>query len=442
MPRLLSTAEIIDIRERVHPDVHDDSCEVCSVFSTMSAMVSLIDIRADFDPDEPRDEDGKWTSSGGGGGAGGDTTNVYATPVAPTNVGTDYEPADRSPEIDDKVRAAVEDKAVAQAAIDNPTIKDFGHDPQSFNQYTAGAAKMMVASGIAAKMDSKYDTQLLGTNGGEQITTLLTADDMWMKDNEDHYNYAGKVSGFTDKWSVGLLANGEAILGNDPALLTNLREQSVSNLVAKWAGTSNDHSVESMAMQESAIKEFNLTGTTDWDDKKSASGYGTSYDFIDNAGVHHTFDDQVQSELDKNGDMYQAFLRAQYGNTQQFFKDNSITAVTAYRGFDFTDLGEFDEGNEDYPTWADSDNSDDVPEESNNFTWTDDVSLRPLSSFTYDRNSALVFAGDVLEGGSTGRVVSGVIPVARILSTAVTGNGCLGEREMVVLGGTDKWTIQ
>lgn len=67
MPRLLSTTDIIEMRERVHPDVHDNSCEVCVVFSTMSAMVLLLDMKADFDPDEPRDDNGKWTSGGSGG---------------------------------------------------------------------------------------------------------------------------------------------------------------------------------------------------------------------------------------------------------------------------------------------------------------------------------------------------------------------------------------
>ena len=58
-PKLLSTDEIIEMRGRVHPDVHDDSCDVCAIFSTMAAMVLYLDIDS-----EPRDDLGRWTTSG------------------------------------------------------------------------------------------------------------------------------------------------------------------------------------------------------------------------------------------------------------------------------------------------------------------------------------------------------------------------------------------
>jgi hypothetical protein len=430
MPRLLSSAEIIEIRERVHPDVHDDSCKACSLFSTMAAMILLIDMRADFDPDQPRDESGKWTSSGGGDSSGGGGV----VPLSET---------DSTGSVDDKVREAVETRAVGQAAIDNPTmsLKDFGNSPETFNQFVATSAKSNVASDIATRMGTKYDDKLItgGYVGMGQwpapatpVDQLLDHDSVWVKEG-DSLTYVGAEDSVFGKQyldeapSTNSLGDTETMRGDDPRVAQWLREESVSKLVTNWAETSNDHSVVSMAMQESAIKEFNLTGTAKWD------GDGEDTDTMKQDMAEGT-----QKELDKNGDMYQAFLRAQYDNTQQFFKDNGITQVTAYRGFDFSDVGEFSEGSQTLPDWADAENADETDDE--NYTWNADIPLRPLSSFSYDPDSALNFSGG--EGTETGVVIGGVVPVSRVLSTAVTGVGCLGEREVVLLGGTDKWTIR
>lgn len=440
MPRLLSTDEIIDIRERVHPGVHDDTCEVCSVFSTMAAMVLLIDIRADFDPNQPRDDDGKWTSSGGGDSGGSDSAIVpLSDSQYPANTGS----------VDEKVAAAVETKAVAQALTDHPDnetlLKNTNEAPiisLALSTLPASSAKAMVTDDIAGRLETKYDTQLLGNNGGVAVTSLLTEDDLWMKVKTDidpngpmrvrtTYNYFGKTNSLSDKWSTGLLANGDAVLGNDPALLPSLRADAISNLVSRWAETSHNSSVVSIAMQESATKEFNLTGIGTWDESENTDE------------MNQDLAQSVQSELTKNGDMYQAFLRAQYDSTQQFFKDNGISQVTAYRGFKFdgeynTQLTPDEQVPGAMPSWAVPEEQDDFNDDGN--TWNADIPLRPLSSFSYDPNQASNFAGSGYT--DTGRMIAGVVPVSRVLSTAVTGNGCLNEREMVLLGGTDKWTVR
>jgi len=394
-------------------------------------------IRANID-DEPRDDHGRWTT-------GGDGTDVYANPVVPRDASS-------------KVTVDVElAKAIGTHKANGETVDDFlGHsnvyDPE------ASGAKAMVAHNIAEEMDSKYDTKLLGTNGGKPVTSLLTENDVWLHDpsgdytGENVYNYIGTKADYMSSMWVGSnekdfaqgVSDGSIKLGNDPTLLTDLREDAVSKLVTSWARSSNDHNVASMAMQVSAVKEFNLKGTTEFDDARD--GNGLSYDFIDNEGIHHTFADQVQDEVAKNGDMYQAFLRAQYDNTQQFFKDNGITQVTAYRGFDFTGRtsesaeGPIEESPE-FPKWADPERQDDIDDSTE--TWTADVSLRPLSAFAYNRDSAVLFSGPHgIAMPGTGAIISGVIPASRILSTALTGNGCLGEKELVVLGGTDTWTVE
>lgn len=412
MPRLLSTTEIVEMRGRVHPEFHDDSCEVCAIFSTVSAMVLLLDMRADID-DEPRDDDGRWTSGGGG------SINVYATPIVALS------DTDSNGGVDDRVSEAVGGGATVQ--WDSAGSPDIGRD---------GYTKAMVASNIAAKMDPKYDTQLLGnTTDGLPQTNFLTKDFVWSQRRvgsatSGSWYYRGGSGNSQDQKDH--LADGTMKLGDDPTLRSDLREEAVSKLLGRWAGTSNNNSVQSLAMQNAAIKEFNLTGTATWSDPENTDE------------MNQDMADAVENETAKNGDMYQAFLRAQYDNTQQFFKDNNISTVTAYRGFDFSDgdvmekTSEFPGTEPTLPKWADSENADEVNDD--NGSWNNDISLRPLSSSSYGPDTALIFAG----GGDTdaGRVIAGEVPVSRVLSTAMTGLGCLHENEMVLLGGTDKWTIR
>jgi hypothetical protein len=454
MPRLLSTAEIIEIRERVHPEFHDDACEVCAVFSTTAAMIMLLDIRADID-DEPRDENGRWTSGGDG--------SESAPAIVPLSE------TDSVGDVDEKVALAVETTAISQTIKDTSSKvltqylkpETTSHDTNVAifsNRSIEVSAKAMVARDIASRMDSKYDNQLLGSisfdksdsaeTGSEpepqnlQVMSLFTKDDVWRVDPlaNDPPSYQGKLSENPDLEKYFGKNNGEidephVTTGDDSMVRTQLREDAVSNLVQTWAQSSNDHNPYSLAIQESAAKEFGLTNTAPWDTEEQT----TFQDWVvSNPEAKVPLDSAVQKDLDKNGDMYQAFLRAQYDNTQQFFKDNGISQVTAYRGFDFN-------GQHEMPHWADPEYNDieqDEEEEENGIAphWDADVPLRPLSSFSYDPDSAQKFAG--MEGASIAIVIGGEVPASRILSTAVTGNGCLREREMVLLGGTDKWTVR
>lgn len=349
--------------------------------------------------DEARDDHGRWTSSGGGDG-------VYASPIVAVS--------EDAPVTDTAVRDAVESVAISNAG----GTYDANQTTQTMLDGAASPTKAAVVASIADKLDRKYDTQLLGTSGGTPVTSLLTNNDVWLRDvgydgKQNNYNYFGKKDDYfrdTDSTRSKFLdddtKSGRLKFGDDPTLLDNLRQANVSLLVSGWAGTSNDSSVQSLAMQDSAIKEFGLKDTQGW--KTIVS-------------------DSVKTELDKNGDMYQAFLRAQYDSTQQFFKENKITDVTAYRGFDFTGTSD-----DNLPDWAKGPMSSDSA-----YHGKGDIPLRPLSSFSYSWTTAHPFAGY----GGNGLLISGKIPVARILSTAVTGLGCLGERELVVLGGKDEWTI-
>lgn len=213
----------------------------------------------------------------------------------------------------------------------------------------------------------------------------------------------------TDKWGI----NSEGILqfrppeasvemnGDDPRVMEHLREQATSYLVATWATTSNDSHFVALAIQQATIDEFGLKGTAEWK-------------------ISDALKSDVETEYSTNGDLYRNFVRAQYESTQEFFQKAGITEVPVYRGFEWRSSA--------VPDWVGSDKTADVP-------------LRPLSSFSYDRDMAVNFAYNEKPDEYKGYVISGVVPVSRILSCSRTGVGCYDEQEITVLGGTEKWNI-
>jgi hypothetical protein len=385
--------------------------------------------------------------------------NIYTTPIVPlSETGSD---GGR----DEKAMTAVGTAAMVRAYADHPstdTLKNAIDNPALLpglitESVVSGSVKAMVASDIANNMGSKYDAQLITgkyTAMGEYpapgmpVDQLLGHNNVWLRRNNGSLSmsYVGTDdSKFGKEYLDGKYdATKDTVLrGDDPKTMEGLRTDTVSKLVNEWAQTSNDHSVESLAMQDAATKEFNLSGTTDRD-----KSMDSSYTFIENDPPFtiRTLEDHVQGEIAKNGNMYQAFLRAQYNSTQQFFKDRGITEVSAYRGFNFNEKYDANGGSV-LPPWADPEHNDVEGLDDNNEGeeryvtphWDADIPLRPLSAFSYDPDVAKNFSGS--DGSDIRTVIGGQVPVSRILSTAVTGIGCLNESEMVVLGGTDKWTV-
>jgi len=194
----------------------------------------------------------------------------------------------------------------------------------------------------------------------------------------------------------------EVVHGDDPRIKQRLAELGASALVSLWAIGSNE-TTKNLAIQKAAAEEFGLKETAEWQGEDG---------------------DKVDDEYSKNGDLYRAFLRAQYDETQDYLAKNGITQVPLYRGMEFFE----DEFNE--ITGAGG-----FPE----------IATRPLSSFSYDSIVAQKFAdGTFSTQGSDykGMVLSGVAPASRVFSCAETGLGCYSEREIVLLGGRDKWNYE
>jgi hypothetical protein len=187
-------------------------------------------------------------------------------------------------------------------------------------------------------------------------------------------------------------------VGGTPLARRLAREAGVSALIAQWAGTSNgqhlsETTFRALAMQRAAEEEFGIADASQWD-------------IIGSPSQRQGIETEVDRDLEENGPMYRAFLRCQYDNTQQFFKRHNITALSLYRGVNGT---------------AEFNHAEQV--EGDHF----DMDARPLSSWATRPGAAMSF-GD-------GTILSTEVPADRILSTSLTGNGCLHESEVVVIGG-------
>jgi hypothetical protein len=174
--------------------------------------------------------------------------------------------------------------------------------------------------------------------------------------------------------------------------------------IRTWASTSNDSDRFSLAVQEAAVKEFGLDGHQGWPEPAPVLS-------------------------DSASEVAQGTLRDMYDRTQEWFAERDITEVQLYRGqseyalvddtFDPIDLELGHEAPEDTFAMAGGLEPGDAA-----------VRLRPLSSWSADRNTATGFTSQ------NGYVMYATIPVSRIMSHPRTGIGCLSEEECVVLGGT------
>ena len=128
---------------------------------------------------------------------------------------------------------------------------------------------------------------------------------------------------------------------------------------------------------------------------------------------------EAEALFKESGKAFQAFLRAQYNLTQEYFAKNGITSLTGYRGMKFG-FGDVPKG----------------------FTWDQvtikagKMQLQSLSSFSSDLDTAQSFVT-----GQCKMVLQSNVPVNRILSTCQTGYGCKAEAEFVILGGMDDFKI-
>lgn len=293
--------------------------------------------------------------------------------------------------------------------------------------------KTEVAESLAKRLDSKWTPKLAEFLDSEVSSALddpnpndlifdfsscvRQSNGEWNNVGIEYPEFVGYASEMGEERTNGLLEGG-ALRASDPRFGEGVRAMSVSALIHQWAETSNDHNAMALALQRATQEEFGLEGTKGWD-------------------IDADTQKKTDQYYEKYGDMFKAFVRAQYDETQDFFAKNGITQVPVYRGMYFADES-------DVPKWL------------NDFAESNDGSLpdiptRPMAAYSYDESSAHEFAQgatanlyDIVDDGANdvSVVISGLVPASRVLSCAQTGVGCYHEREIVVLGGTDKWNIE
>ena len=164
-------------------------------------------------------------------------------------------------------------------------------------------------------------------------------------------------------------------------------DQFVQDKLDTWAQTSGDSSVEAVKMQDAVRLEFGL--------EESA---------MEHLDASYTPDPVEESRN-------RAFVRAEYERTQEFLEAQGITHVSLFRGMSArgADLGY---------------------EDREGHMGIEVVTMQPASSWTTKLRTAYDFA----KGEPDPVVLTTRVPASQVLSTCVTGRGCLSEYEIILLG--------
>jgi SPP1 gp7 family putative phage head morphogenesis protein len=270
--------------------------------------------------------------------------------------------------------------------------------PGAYSGGDAPAHKAYVASRLAEKMSDVSSADLVGAvyppGWGDPAEKALWTD---AAAHPDQFTYSKGAGG-----SVHVYRKDSGYVSGKDLTDQVTREHAASVLIQTWAGTSNDKSIRSLAIQHAAEQEFGLTNVAPWPVEDDVLA-----NYISQAVAQH-------------GDIYRKFLRAQYNLTQQDLKERGITSVNLSRGMRF----DYDTR----PEWIKGVSSGDVIQS---------PSLRPLSSWTVNASTANSFA----QNSSHAVVIKATVPASAILSWPRSGFGCLSEYELVTLAGPGSVTI-
>jgi len=176
--------------------------------------------------------------------------------------------------------------------------------------------------------------------------------------------------------------------------MTEYYSRATENIIRGWAATSGDSIPKSIMMQLAAKAEFKLEGTTIW------------------------WKTEVLKEAEELFKIHEKaarqFIRMMYEDTQEHLKKLGLKTVRIARGH----KGKIG----------------DILSTIEKPLLKTKIQLQPMSSFSGDINEARVFTG----GADIKNMFFAEVPAERILSTPVTGFGCMDEVEFVVLAAKEK----
>jgi hypothetical protein len=164
-----------------------------------------------------------------------------------------------------------------------------------------------------------------------------------------------------------------------------------NKMLAAWAGTSNDHSWRSIALQAAAAEKFGLEPPS----------------YI----AKMTAEFAAHPEWEKGKGEARRFVDAMHERTQDWLSSRGITELVLFRGMRGTigaDTAAVDGAAE--PVGA-------------------TVHLNPLNSWTGTYDTSFNFSEH------DGYVLTARVPASKVIGCCFTGLGCLSEQEFVVVGG-------
>lgn len=206
----------------------------------------------------------------------------------------------------------------------------------------------------------------------------------------------------------------------------------INEAVGQWAHSSNDNDMRSLSMQVAAHNELGIPMSQWQQDNINKmventraylkDGDGLSYDYnLKNlptqyqVNAHNSktvnYMDVAQSTGAITQSQQQGFVRSMYNNTQSWFSDRGYKpddTVTLYRGVKYDAFLDF--------------TPNDIGKTMN---WEGNA----MESWSISARTAASFAG-----GQSGGVVAMNVPVKSIISTFLTGIGCMTEGEVVIAG--------
>jgi hypothetical protein len=322
------------------------------------------------DPDQPRDERGRFSSTSGS----TDTGTVGASKAA-------AEVAERAKEFTAGA-TSFEGKAAVKSSVATALAQDIkanlSHTDLLNNSYSMARLELDIYN---PERLEEYAVRV-GDDASFISPEVLTDDNVglvWDSNSASSFLMFDTVESIENRTEKGEIQN-MSIAYTTEEKIDAVAYTSANQMLATWAASSNGVNPESLAIQQVAEKTFNIENAANWEKG-----------------------DSVQNQTDKVVARSEGFiasaLNAQYNATQELLKEANTTEITLYRGM--RNLGDI--------------------------SGEQEISMRPLSSWTTNLVTAQAFGSVVL---------SSTFPADRILATPVTGIGCLGEQEFVVLGGT------
>lgn len=215
-----------------------------------------------------------------------------------------------------------------------------------------------------------------------------------------------------------------------PDGLREAKASIVSDIIHTWAISANNSNPVAMAIQHEARKMFGLDEAVGWYGRVRGPREGLRLDSAvpieQRAELGDLAFDDTPELSPKQAEIISSVVKGIYDATQHYYKSKGITHVAIWRGMKGTPemvvpRGELAERR---------------------------VSMRPLSSWTTNSNMAQMFSTTLASTKRPGidspeeeqaiydenLLMKAYVPVEQIFSNPLTGFGCLGEDEVVLLG--------